>query len=86
LKGLTFTINKDNNPKNILVKGIPLDNNKIYYVVTSDYLSNGGDNMLFFKKGVAQYDLEYKLRNIIIDYLKENKTIIANKDIRIIKE
>jgi 2',3'-cyclic-nucleotide 2'-phosphodiesterase (5'-nucleotidase family) len=86
LKGLTFTIDKNNQPKNILVKGNPLDNNKIYYVVTSDYLSNGGDNMLFFKKGVEQYDLSYKLRNIIIDYFKENKTIVANKDIRITKE
>ncbi|MES2410942.1 MAG: 5'-nucleotidase [Bacteroidota bacterium] len=86
LKGLTFTISKDNQPKNILIKGNPLENDKVYYVVTSDYLSNGGDNMLFFKKGVAQYDLNYKLRNIIIDYFKENKTIIANKDIRISKE
>ena len=86
LKGLTFTIDKDNQPKNILVKGNPLQNDKVYYVVTSDYLSNGGDNMLFFKKAVEQYDLNYKLRNIIIDYFKENKVITANKDIRITKE
>jgi 2',3'-cyclic-nucleotide 2'-phosphodiesterase (5'-nucleotidase family) len=86
LKGLTFTIDKSNQPKNILVKGNPLDNNKIYYVVTSDYLSNGGDNMVFFKKGVEQYNLDYKLRNIIIDYFKENKIITANKDVRITKE
>lgn len=86
LKGLTFTIYKSNQPKNILVNGKPLDQNKIYYVVTSDYLSNGGDNMLFFKKGVEQYDLNYKLRNIIIDYFQENQIITANKDIRITKE
>jgi len=86
LTGLTFTIDKNNKAKEILVQESLLDNNKIYYVVTSDYLSNGGDNMLFFKKGVAHYDLEYKLRNIIIDYFKENQTITANKDIRIIKE
>ena len=54
--------------------------------MTSDYLVNGGDNMLFFKKNVVKYDLEYKLRNIIIDYFKENKIITANKDIRISKE
>ncbi len=86
LKGLTFTIDKNNQPKAILVKGNPLQNDKVYYVVTSDYLSNGGDNMNFFKKGVEKYDLNYKLRNIIIDYFKENKTITANKDIRIAKE
>jgi len=86
LKGLTFTIDKNNQPKNILINGKAIDNNKVYYVVTSDYLSNGGDNMLFFKKGVEKYDLDYKLRNIIIDFFKENKTIVANKDIRISKE
>ena len=86
LKGMTFTIDKDNKPKNILVNNSPLDLDKIYYVVTSDYLSYGNDNMLFFKKGIQKYNLDYKLRNIIIDYFKENKTIVANKDIRITKE
>ncbi len=86
LKGMTFTIDKNNQPKNILVGGNPLDTNKIYYVATSDYLSYGNDNMLFFKKGIQKYNLEYKLRNIIIDYFKDNKTIVANKDIRITKE
>lgn len=86
LKGMTFTIDKNNQPKNILVNEKALDENKVYYVVTSDYLSNGGDNMIFFKKGVEKYDLDYKLRNIIIDYFKENKTITANRDIRITKE
>jgi len=86
LKGMTFTIDKNNQPTAILVNKIPLDINKIYYVVTSDYLSFGNDNMLFFKKGIQKYDLEYKLRNIIIDYFKENKIIVANKDNRITKE
>ena len=86
LKGMTFTIDSNNHPKNILIGGNSLDSNKIYYIATSDYLSYGNDNMLFFKKGIQKYDLEYKLRNIIIDYFKENKTIIANKDVRITKE
>ena len=69
-----------------MINGKTLDHNKVYYVVTSDYLSNGGDNMIFFKKGVEKYNLDYKLRNIIIDYFKENKMIVPNKDIRITKE
>jgi hypothetical protein len=55
-------------------------------VVTSDYLSFGNDNMLFFKKGIRKFDLDYKLRNIIIDYFKENKIIVVKKDNRITKE
>jgi 2',3'-cyclic-nucleotide 2'-phosphodiesterase (5'-nucleotidase family) len=86
LKGMTFTIDKNNQPKNVLVGGNPLDVNKIYYVASSDYLSYGNDNMLFFKKAIQKYNLYYKLRDIIIDYFKENKSIVANKDIRITKE
>ena len=86
LSGMTFTIDKNNFAKAILVQGKPLENDKIYYVVTSDYLANGGDNMVFFKKGVQKFDLDYKLRNIIIDYLKDVDTIEVKTDIRITKE
>ncbi len=86
LSGMNFTISKDNTPTSIAIQGKPLDTTKIYYVVTSDYLSNGGDNMNFFKKGVAQYDLDYKLRNIMIDYFKEVETLKINSNIRITKE
>lgn len=86
LSGMTFTITADNNSKNILINGKPLSKNTIYYVGTNDYLANGGDNMIFFKKGVARYDLEYKLRNVLIDYFKEVDTIPIVNDIRIIKE
>ena len=86
LSGMTFTIDKNNVAKDILVQGKPLDENKIYYVVTSDYLSNGGDNMNFFKKGIATYDIDYKLRNILIDYFKDIDTIPVIKDTRVTVE
>ncbi len=86
LAGLTFTIDKNNNPTKILIQGKPLDMAIIYYVVTSDYLSNGGDNMTFFKKGVVKFDLDYKLRNIIIDNFKDVDTLKINNDVRISKE
>ena len=86
LAGMTFTIAKDNSVKNIQVEGNPLELEKIYYVVTSDYLSNGGDNMTFFKKGISRIDTDYKLRNIIIDYFKDVDTLRINTDVRITKE
>ncbi len=86
ISGIQFTIDKNNQPKNIIIQGITLDIEKIYYVITSDYLSNGGDKMDFFKKGIATYDLNYKLRNILIDYLKETPTIPILKDQRILIE
>ncbi|KLT67742.1 5'-nucleotidase C-terminal domain-containing protein [Flavobacterium sp. ABG] len=86
LAGMTFTISKDNTPKNILVQGKPLDTNKTYYVATNDYLANGGDNMNFFLKTTQKFDLNYKLRNVLIDYFKEVDTIPVAKDIRITEE
>ena len=86
LTGMTFIITKDNKIKNIQVQGKPLDFEKTYYVVTSDYLSNGGDNMIFFKKGISRCDTDYKLRNIIIDYFKDVDTLRINTDVRITKE
>jgi hypothetical protein len=49
-------------------------------------LLNGGDNMLFFKKAIDKYDLDYKLRNMIIDYFKTHDEIIASQSIRVKKE
>jgi len=86
LSGLTFTIANDTSAKNILVQGQALDKNAIYNVATNDYLANGGDNMNFFKKGIQQYDLDYKLRNILIDYFKEVDTIPLINDVRVTQE
>jgi 2',3'-cyclic-nucleotide 2'-phosphodiesterase (5'-nucleotidase family) len=86
LAGLTFTIDKDNKSKNILIQNRPLDEQKVYNIATNDYLYNGGDNMNFFKKGIQIYDLDYKIRNIWVDYFKEIDTIPISTDIRIVKE
>lgn len=86
LAGMTFTIDKNNQAKNILIQGKPVEKETLYYVGTNDYLSNGGDNMNFFKKGVQKFDLDYKLRNILIDYFNEVDTIPVINDIRITVE
>ncbi|UFH35146.1 5'-nucleotidase C-terminal domain-containing protein [Flavobacterium acetivorans] len=83
LSGMSFTIDKNNIAKSIMIQGKPLNPEKIYYVATNDYLSNGGDNMTFFAKGLQKFDLNYKLRDILIDYFKEVDTIPAPNDIRI---
>ncbi|AOW10692.1 5'-nucleotidase C-terminal domain-containing protein [Flavobacterium gilvum] len=86
LSGMTFAIDKNNQAKNILIQGKPLNNNTVYYVGTNDYLANGGDNMNFFKKGIQKFDLDYKLRNILIDYFTDVDTISVKNDTRILEE
>lgn len=86
ISGMTFTIGKDKTAKNILIQGKPFDINKVYYVATNDYLANGGDSMTFFAKGIQKYVLDYKLRNVFIDYFKEVDTIPVPRDVRITEE
>jgi 2',3'-cyclic-nucleotide 2'-phosphodiesterase (5'-nucleotidase family) len=86
LSGITFTIDKNNQPKDIKIQGNPIEIKKVYYVATNDYLASGGDNMTFFQKGIQTYDLNYKLRNVLIDYFKELKTIPVLNDVRIAVE
>lgn len=83
LAGLTFEI-KNNQPENIQIQKEKLDLNKTYYVATNDYLYNGGDRMDFFKKSTELHDLDYKIRNVWIDYFKEVDTIPMINDVRII--
>ena len=63
-----------------------IDNNKTYFVLTSDYLQNGGDSMIFFKNPVELHKLDYKVRNAIIDYFKEIDTVKVELDGRFIKK
>lgn len=56
---------------NILINGQAFDESKNYKVVTSDYLSGGGDKMSFFNDPIKIENLNEKLRDAIIEYMKE---------------
>jgi 2',3'-cyclic-nucleotide 2'-phosphodiesterase (5'-nucleotidase family) len=67
------------------VNGQPVDYNKSYYVLTNDYLLNGGDGMDFFKKRDTVYVLDYKIRTALIDYFSKTDTISPVIDDRFIQ-
>lgn len=75
LAGITITLDANGMVKNVAVQGKPLENEKTYYVSTIDYLIGGGDNMMFFAVNEGVFDLEYKLRDLYIDYFKETDTL-----------
>jgi 5'-nucleotidase len=77
-KHLNLEITK--NGYTLEINNQPVNTSKTYYVLTSDYLQNGGDNMNFFKNPVNLYKTDYKVRNAIIDYFKENDTIKVKLD------
>ena len=62
---------KDTTAVNIKVGDSNFDLNKNYRVVTSDYLANGGDKMVFFKDPIKRVALNLKVRDAIIEYMVE---------------
>lgn len=70
IAGARIIIN-DTIPPDIIVGGKNFDENKNYRVVTSDYLSNGGDKMYFFKSPERVDTLHHKIRDAIVEYMKE---------------
>ena len=61
----------DKKLKSATLDGKPIDNNKIYNVVTIDYLADGNDNMSAFRDAVSMQDTGVTLRDIMIDYVRE---------------
>lgn len=88
VSGLKFGI-EDNKAVHILIGGEQLDTNKLYRVVTSDYLARGGDKMVFFLRRSDMYQTGLKVRDAIIDYIriknKAGEKITGRTDGRIYK-
>lgn len=84
-KQLQITLNKDSEVQSSSVNGQPIDANATYYVATNDYLYNGGDGMTFFQTNSKLYVLDYKIRNVLIDYFKKVDTLNPKRDNRFIK-
>ncbi len=86
VSGLKMGI-KDKEATHIMINGIALDPAGTYKVVTSDYLAGGGDKMDFFKDASKTEALNYKLRDALIDYMKEagkaGKMLDANLEGRV---
>lgn len=75
LAGISITIDSNKKIKSVKINNQDLDLNKTYFVVTNDYLSLGGDNMKFFTKASNKYDMDYKLRNVLIAYFSNHNPL-----------
>ncbi len=82
LAGMTLSVD-GKKASGIRIGGKPLVATAQYEVITSDYLLNGGDNMTFFAPALEVTDLDYKIRNVLIDHFRDADTIKAPTDVRI---
>jgi len=70
VSGTTFGIKKGKAVE-VTVGGNPVDNNKLYWVLTNDYVANGGDGMKVLTEAVQRVDTGEKIRDVVISELKE---------------
>ena len=81
---------KDDKAINVLINGQPIEIDRNYKVLTSDYLARGGDKMNFFLDPIAYEMAGIKLRDAIIVYFEKmaikNQTIEAKIEGRIYYE
>jgi len=84
ISGINIVLDKNYNLLDAKINDKNIDENEIYAVATSDYLLNGGDKMTFFSKSKKNTTLDYKIRNVLIDYFKEVDTVNFKIDNRFI--
>lgn len=70
IAGIIVTKNPHEADLDILVRGIPLRKSKNYYVATSDYLANGGDEFEFAKP-MEYHHTGIKVRDAMVKYLDD---------------
>lgn len=85
-QGLTYII-KDKAATEILINGIPINDNTIYTIANSDYIANGGDNCEMLKN-IPKQNINYLMRDALIEYAKfltkQGKPIDAKIENRVV--
>ncbi len=85
IAGLQIVLEDSGELQSVNIQGTPFDEQRIYFVGTSDYLIQGGDNMGFFKNASATTTIDYLIRNAMVDYFKKVDTLHTQVDDRFIK-
>lgn len=85
IAGMQIVLNKNGHLESVNINGSPFDENRNYYVATSDYLIQGGPSIGFFDEMVSVHDTGYLVRNAIIDHFKKIDTVEAKVDNRFIQ-
>ena len=85
--GLSFTADLAQEPgsrvKDVMVGGAPIDPEKVYGVVSNNYVRNGGDGYAMFTSAENAYDFGPDLADVTAEYLAANGAYTPSTDGRI---
>ncbi|HYF83927.1 MAG TPA: 5'-nucleotidase C-terminal domain-containing protein [Clostridia bacterium] len=66
-----------------LADGTPLQDEKLYKVVTNDFQADGGDKYIMFKDGQNRYNTNIPVRDVLVNEIKAQGTITPVDDNRL---
>lgn len=72
LGGVRFVISNEK-AKEITVNGTELNLNKKYWLITNDYIAEGGDGLAVFTQRLAMIKSGKKIRDVIINHLEKKQ-------------
>lgn len=73
-----------NDVSSVKINGKPIEENRTYFVATSDYLQKGGDGMNFFLNPESLFETDFLVRDAIKDFFQSKDTLTSSLDNRII--
>ena len=85
LKGLNIILKNDYTLSSATINNNEINEEKTYNVATTDYLLDGGDKMYFLAETIKSIDINYKMRDVLIDYFKKIDTLKLKVDNRFIR-
>lgn len=62
---------KDGKLENATIKGLPINKDKIYTIITLDYLADGNDGLEAFKNAIEVIEPGLTLRDAMMQYVKD---------------
>ncbi|MDJ0823364.1 MAG: bifunctional metallophosphatase/5'-nucleotidase [Paracoccaceae bacterium] len=74
--GVTFTVDLSQEPggriSDVMVGGAPLEMEKVYGVVSNNFIRNGGDGYAMFRDAMNAYDFGPDLADVTAEFIAEN--------------
>ena len=87
VSGMSYTADLTKEPgsrvSNVMVGGEPIDPEKVYGVVSNNYMRNGGDGYSMFEDAMNAYDFGPGLERVVADYIIANSPYQPYTDGRI---
>ena len=85
--GMTFTVDPSaeagSRISDVMVAGMPIDADKVYGVVSNNYVRNGGDGYKMFRAAQNAYDYGPDLADVTAEFIAKNAPYTPYKDGRI---